>query len=511
MPSLNWIGKEAVVNHTKEVPFKLLRKVKSVSVGSNSHNLIIHGDNLEALKALMPYYAGKIKCIYIDPPYNTGNEKWAYNDKVNSPKIKRWLGKVVGGESEDLTRHDKWLCMMYPRLKLLRDLLADNGAIFVSIDDNEYNNLRTIMNEIFDERNFVESFIWKSRLGKGATSKVTAKLHEYILAYAKKIDNVDFKTDKRISIKDAKERLRQWGQGDSRKDRPTMFYSVDSEEFGEIYPIKPDGSDGRWRISQKKMTELIKSGLIVFEKQNDDRIEAYRIIPAGNETNTAYSSMLDPEVVKTTAHGSTELKNIFPGSQFPYPKPSALIKEIISLCTRDTDIILDSFAGSGTTGHAVLNLNKEDGANRQFVLVELENKVAKDITAERIKRVIKQNDYKDGFEYCELNKPLFNEYGHIDKTCDFNQLATYIYFTETQTNIVPAKISSNFIGEYADIEYYLFYKGKDVNILNKDFLKKINKNDNPKVIYADKCLLDDLVLDKYNITFKQIPYEVKIY
>ncbi len=132
MPSLNWIGKEAVVNHDKEVPFRLLKKVKTTSVGDDSQNLIIHGDNLEALKALMPYYYEKIKCIYIDPPYNTGNESWIYNDKVNSPKIKQWLGKVVGKELEELTRHDKWLCMMYPRLKLLRDLLSEDGAIFVS-------------------------------------------------------------------------------------------------------------------------------------------------------------------------------------------------------------------------------------------------------------------------------------------------------------------------------------------------------------------------------------------
>src|SRR3990167_8157197 len=163
MPILNWIGKEAVVNHDKEVPFRLLKKVKSASVGENSQNLIIHGDNLEALKTLMPYYQGRIKCIYIDPPYNTGNEGWVYNDKVNSPKIKKWLGKVVGGEAEDLCRHDKWLCMMYPRLKLLRDLLSEDGVIFVSINDEEVHSIRIILDEIFDSKNFVTAMIWKSR------------------------------------------------------------------------------------------------------------------------------------------------------------------------------------------------------------------------------------------------------------------------------------------------------------------------------------------------------------
>ena len=417
----------------------------------------------------------------------------------------------MGRELEDLTRHDKWLCMMYPRLKLLKDLLAEDGAIFVSIDDNEHCNLREVLGELFNEFNFVESFIWKSRLGKGATSQTTAKLHEYIVAYAKDINKLQFKTDKRISIKDAKERLRQWGQGDRREDRPTMYYPIYSKEFGEIFPKKPDGTDGRWRISKIKMDDLISTGLITFEKQKDGRVEAYRTILSGNETNTAYSSILDPEIVKTTAHGSVELKDIFGDNIFSYPKPSALIKEIVSLCTKDGDIILDSFAGSGTTGHAVLDLNKEDGKNRKFILVEMEDKVAKDITAERVKRAIKKYDYKNGFEYCELDKPLFNQEGQIEESCSFNELATYIYFTETQTNIDTKKIKNNLIGEHNGTEYHLIYRGKDKNVLNKTFLRNVSVNGNKKVIYADKCFVDDDVLGKYNIQFKQIPYEVKIY
>src|SRR3989339_34211 len=184
MPTLNWIGKEAVVNHDKEVPFRLLRKVKSASVGDNSQNLIIHGDNLEALKALMPYYGGKVKCIYIDPPYNTGNESWVYNDKVNSPKIKKWLGKVVGGNSADLCRHDKWLCMMYPRLKLLRDLLSKDGFIFISIDDNEQHYLKALMDDIFGEDNFVADFIWNHR--KSSQNDIDVSLsHNYTICFAK--------------------------------------------------------------------------------------------------------------------------------------------------------------------------------------------------------------------------------------------------------------------------------------------------------------------------------------
>lgn len=189
MPSLTWIGKEKIVNHDKDVPFRLLRKNKKYSLGE-SENLILEGDNLEALKALMPFYYGKIKCIYIDPPYNTGKEKWVYNDRVNSLKIKEWLEKVVGPEGDDLTRHDKWLCMMYPRLKLLRELLSDDGVIFISIDDNEHCYLRQIMDDIFEGK--VDFMVWRKsgddRYGKMKNTTTFRKDHEYILvAYKNEI------------------------------------------------------------------------------------------------------------------------------------------------------------------------------------------------------------------------------------------------------------------------------------------------------------------------------------
>ncbi|NNM84003.1 site-specific DNA-methyltransferase [Candidatus Parcubacteria bacterium] len=189
MATLNWIGKEAVVNHDKEVPFKLLEKVSSASVGKESKNLIIRGDNLEALKALMPFYKGKVKCIYIDPPYNTGSEGWIYNDKVNSPKILEWLKKVVGREGEDLTRHDKWLCMMYPRLKLLRDLLSEDGAIFVSIDDNEQHHLRELMDEIFGTKNFIANIIWQKKYTQSNDARYFSDTHDFLVAFAKQLPN----------------------------------------------------------------------------------------------------------------------------------------------------------------------------------------------------------------------------------------------------------------------------------------------------------------------------------
>lgn len=186
MPSLNWIGKEAVIKHHKDVPYRLLEPVATLSCGdTQSGNLIVQGDNLHALKALLPRYAGKVKCIYIDPPYNTGNEGWIYNDNVNSPEIRKWLGEVIGKEGETLDRHDRWLCMMYPRLLLLRQFLRDDGVIFVSIDDNEIASLRLIMDEIFGVNNFVAQIVWKKKTNGNNVGHIPS-VHDFIVVYAKK-------------------------------------------------------------------------------------------------------------------------------------------------------------------------------------------------------------------------------------------------------------------------------------------------------------------------------------
>jgi adenine specific DNA methylase Mod len=187
MPTLNWIGKEAVIRHHKEVPFRLLETDEKLSHGDQGDgNLIVQGDNLHALKALLPRYAGKVKCIYIDPPYNTGKEGWVYNDNVNSPEIRQWLEKTVGKEGEDLSRHDKWLCMMYPRLVLLKEFLSEDGAIFVSIDNVEVANLVLLMSEIFDGQNKVSLNTWISRVSPANDAKYFSSDYEFVVIYAKK-------------------------------------------------------------------------------------------------------------------------------------------------------------------------------------------------------------------------------------------------------------------------------------------------------------------------------------
>ncbi len=414
--SFSWAGKRDAVRILQTPSRATLIPARKESIDfDKTQNIFIEGDNLEVLKLLYKPYFGQVKMIYIDPPYNTGND-FVYPDNFADPldtylKItgqKDSQGNLLTSNAETSGRyHSAWLSMMYPRLFLARQLLRDDGVIFVSIDDNEAYNLRSLMNEIFGEENFVEAFIWRSRLGKGSTSKGTARLHEYIMCYSKNLKSIRFLADLRVSENEKKERIRQWGQGDKREDRPTMYYPVISEEFGEIYPKKPDGIDGRWRMRKSEFEKLQREGLVIFEKQDDGRIEAYRMIPEGTETATAQDSILDSKKVKTTAHGSKELSELFDERSFDYPKPTTLIKHFLEIIDDKEALTIDFFAGSATTAQAVLELNREDGGNRKFILVQLPEPIASSVTAihesplqtyatiaeigkERIRRVIKK-------------------------------------------------------------------------------------------------------------------------
>ncbi len=389
MPEIKWGGKDDIKHHHKKVEYKLI-ECKEVVGDSESENLIIKGDNLLALKSLLPYYANRVKMIYIDPPYNTGNTSWVYNDNVDSETIKKWLNKNV--VAEDLNRSDKWLCMMTPRLKLLRELLREDGVIFISIDDAEVAHLRMLCDEIFGRENFVANLIWQHSIQpKGYIDKVSIH-HNYTLVYSKSLSfklNEQNRTDehnKNYSNPDNDPRG-FWRSGDVRNAlyRPNLIYDIVTPNGKIIYP-----PTNGWRWSKETLKLKIKSGEIIF---NEDETRIIRKIYLDNVNGRAFESIMFGKEFGTTRDASTELKEIFNNKLFDTPKPTRLIQKLLQIATQENDIILDSFAGSGTTAHAVLEQNKLDGGNRKFILIEMEE-YAKEITAERVKRVINGYSYK---------------------------------------------------------------------------------------------------------------------
>ena len=511
MPTLDWIGKTAVVTHHRDVPYHLLHCDKALSAGdTDARNLLVQGDNLLALKALLPYYAGKVKCIYIDPPYNTGNENWVYNDNVNSPEIRRWLEKTVGKEGEDLSRHDKWLCMMYPRLALLKEFLSEDGAIFISIDDNEVQNLRMMMDEVFGGQYFVAQCSWQKAYSPRMDAKSVSWDHDYVVVFARSPET----QLRRLSfVQDAGQfgwvdetsghhyRRRQWrkeGSGARRADRPNLFYSIIAPDGSEVLPIRPDGSEGRWRGNKIYFDSLAAANEIDWVRQpNSWQIYVKQFATA--ESTKPPSTWWPSDEFGHNHEAAEEIRNILGAQRFPTPKPTRLIRRILEIATDKDSLILDSFAGSGTTGHAVLALNKADGGNRRFILVEMDEKICRDVTAQRLTRVI--DGYGDvpglggGFRFCTLGQPLFDEHGQIRDGVAFADLAAHIFFTETGSPI-PNRASgkSPLLGVHDGKAVYLLFNGvlgdKRVNggnVLTAEVLRKLPAHDGPRIIYGEGC------------------------
>ncbi|WP_318714143.1 site-specific DNA-methyltransferase [Treponema sp.] len=521
MPTLDWIGKKKVVNHHLDVPFKVLNKQYTFSAdgkAQDSENKIIHGDNLEALKALLPEYEGKIKCIYIDPPYNTGNENWVYNDNVNDPRIKKWLGEVVGQEGEDLTRHDKWLCMMYPRLKLLHKLLSDDGAIFISIDDCEYTNLKLICDEIFGISCFVANTVWQNSIQpKGYLGSFSIQ-HNYTLVYSKNseyiVGNLERTAEHNKAYKNPDNDPRgPWRSGDVRNAlyRPNLIYEIISPSGKKISPPSENG----WRWSKETMAEKIRTGEIIFNK---DETGIIRKIYLDTVDGRAPESIWFGEDVGTTREATTEMKDIFGGkTPFDTPKPTRLIERILQIASEKDSIILDSFSGSGTTAHAVLNMNKRDDGNRKFILIEMMD-YAESITAERVKRVIKgygsDKDKVEGlggdFSFYELGEPLLVN-GLLNEKVDVSNIREYIWFTETHLKLFESQKIDNeyFLGKNHEVGYWFYYKKNEETCLNYDFLSTMKTKADQYIIYADVCRLPASFLKEHNIVFKKIPREIQ--
>ncbi len=525
MPTLNWIGKDKVINHHMDVQFKVLEHKYGFDNGTQSEaetqsgNKIIHGDNLEALKALLPEYEGRVKCIYIDPPYNTGNESWVYNDNLNDPKIKKWLGQVVGREAEDLTRHDKWLCMMYPRLKLLHKLLANEGSIFISIDDNEQANLRLICDEIFGCSNFINNIIWQKKFSPQNDAKYFSDNHDFIVCYAKNKPNWKINLLSRTDEQNARYKNVDndprgvWTSGD---------VSVKTYNASTDYPITtPSGrivnppSGYCWRFSSEKFEELVKDNRIWFGS-NGDNVPRFKRFLTDVQQGTVPLTIWTHAEVGHNQSAKQELKKVFSESSTPFdtPKPSTLIDRILQIATDKDSIILDSYSGSGTTAHSVLNTNKLDDGNRKFILVEMEE-YAETITAERIKRVINGYGEKEGtggsFDYCVLGEALFLEDGNLNESVEIEKIRGYIWYTETQTPLnkaIEIKEHVSFLGKCNDTAYYFHYKLDEVTTLDHTFLATMKTKAEQYVIYADNCLLTKAFMTKHHIIFKKIPRDI---
>lgn len=430
MPTLDFKGKQFVYSHHLSVPFRELKVVADKSLplegksASLDDNLIIHGDNLEALKALLPTHAGKVDCIFIDPPYNTGNEGWCYNDNVRSPLMQEWLKKSANPvDKEDMERHDKWLCMMWPRVSLLRELLSEYGAIFITIDDNEFNHLKILCDEVFGESNFISTIATKANPRGRQSDTYFATVHEYCLVYAKnkeylELNGVALSDDKASDYKNSDDDgelwrelgLRQRGAASLREERPDMYFPIyvnpesglvsltEGNGYSEcVVPQKADGRDGRWMWSPKKVKEEILRvyGRLVKGKDGKARFDVFikDYKNRGDVERTEKPTTLWNEKAVNTELGGKLLKSILGKEVFKYPKPVGLLEKILQLATHKNSIILDSFAGSGTTAHAVLEANNSDEGNRKFILIECEDYADK-VTAERVRRVINGYPFK---------------------------------------------------------------------------------------------------------------------
>ncbi|MGE3298014.1 MAG: site-specific DNA-methyltransferase [Porticoccaceae bacterium] len=564
---MNWIGKEAVVRHHKDVPFRLLEPMPELSCGAaDSGNLIVQGDNLHALKALLPRYAGQVKCIYIDPPYNTGNEGWAYNDNVNSPEIRKWLGEVVGKEGETLDRHDRWLCMMYPRLVLLRQFLRDDGAIFVSIDDNEVATLRLLMDEIFGAQNFVATVLWQKVYSPKNSARHLSEDHDYIVVYAAKADTWKPNLVGRNESQDAAYKN---PDGDPRGPWKTSdlsarnFYSDGTYALttpsGRVIEGPPKGR--YWTVSKQRFDELDRDSRIWWGKKNDSIPQLKRFLTDVKD-GVVPQTMWFYQEVGHTQEAKKELLELvdFDTSDdvFITPKPTRLIQRILQIASDQDSLILDSFAGSGTTGHAVLKQNAEDGGRRRFILVEMDEGIAQNVTCERVKRAAQGytkstpnpaggqgekvvEGLGGGFQFCRLSaEPLFDADGQIRADVSFAQLAEFVWFAETGAGYTPSfrgdavepgvqspKLDSRLrgndgsgmsplLGVHEGRAIYLLYNGilkdKSVaggNVLTGPVFDLLPKFSGPKVIYAAANRMGARAAREH-ITFKQTPYALAV-
>ena len=481
MPTLDWNGKSDALKIAKLTPYRILQYDSSLSCGvKNSGNLIVQGDNLDALKSLLPFYRQRVKCIYIDPPYNTHSAFEHYDDNFE---------------------HSAWLSMMYPRLELLRDFLSDDGAIFISIDDNEQARLKLICDEIFGANNFVANVIWEKKFSPQNDAKWLSDNHDFILVYALKKNlwrpNLLPRTEEmnaRYKNPDNDPRG-AWTSGalQAKSGSDSYVYEITTPNGKKFFP--PAGTF--WRFSQKKFAELVADNRIWFGEDGNNVPRLKRFLSEVQQ-GLVSKTIWKRDEVGDNQDAKREIKNILSGAEvFDTPKPTRLIEKILRLATEKNSIVLDAFAGSGTTAHAVINLNNSDGGERKFILIE-EKEYCKTITAERVKRV------GGSFDYCSLGERFFDETGAINSAVTFEQLAAYIWHKCTGKPYTFDEKNLPLLGTDNGTAYYLL-EGE----LTKKILETLPTHDGAKIIFGNSCKISAENLKSQGITFRQTPTKIK--
>ena len=537
MPTFDFKGKQHIYAHHLTVPYRPLHPDLSLSLNPTGadDNLIIHGDNLHALKALLSRYAGRVKCIYIDPPYNTGNEGWVYNDRVNSPLMQEWLTQNSPVDGEDLERHDKWLCMMWPRLHLLKELLSEDGAIFVSIDDHEQHHLRLLMDEIFGATNFVTNIIWQKKYSPQNDAKWFSDNHDFILSYAKNKD-----LWRPILLPRTEKQNQRYKNPDSDPRGPWKSTGLDVKTYTEEYDYTITTPSGRkvnppsgrcWTCSRDAFQELVHDNRIWFGKDGSN-VPSIKLFLSEVKQGITPVTIWEYEEVGHTQSATQDMKRI--GLSFSNPKPTTLIDRVLRIATGPSDIVLDSFAGSGTTAQAVLALNKEDCGNRKFILVECEE-YADSITAERVRRVIggipdaRDVSLREGlggsFLYQTLGDPLDAEGLLLGRELpSFSTLAAYLLYTATGVSAADSELSpQNDDGLFycnGNANYFLLYEPNleflrsNAAMRDEEQAKRIGEDSRDHarraIVFGAGKYIGQRDLTSMGITFCQLPYELHL-
>lgn len=500
MPILEWLNKNEAINTASKVPYRILKANKELSYGEKNENMIIKGDNLEALKALLPYYKGQVKCIYIDPPYNTGGAFEHYDDNLE---------------------HSKWLTLIYPRIELLRELLSEDGSIWISIDDDECHYLKVICDEVFGRKNFINNVIWEKKFAPQNDVKWLSDSHDHILCYAK--DRENWRPNLLPRTDEMNSRYKNLDNDPRGVWTSDNLLRKDIQKTGLYKIVTPSGriclpSQGAsWRVNEQKFQEMVADNRIWFGKNGDGVPRIKRFL---SEVQNGIVSMTiwKYQEVGHNQEAKKEVKAFNSNDVFTTPKPERLIERILTLGSNEGDLVLDSFLGSGTTCAVAQKMG------RKYIGIEMgEHAITHCVP--RMKAVIdgeqggisKTLNWQGGggYTFYDLGETVFDENGNINKNVDFKTLASHIWFSETKTPLLDFE-KSPLLGVYNGTAYYLLYNGilgdkkpDGGNVLTQKIFDTLPKFDGKKVIYGEATRMNEEKRKINNITFKQTPYDIK--